>query len=131
LLSDLQGTSGGFDSRMVAGQAQNLAEAQRGGREGFQRQLAQRGLAGSGVGLLARSRLTGQESMQRASFLSSAEQLNQQRRMNLLQLSLGKSPTPTQAAPMGTKSSQKGPSLGYTVISNLSKMKPGPAPGSD
>ena len=105
LLSDLEGTTGGFDSRKVAGQMQNLATSQTSARAGFQRTLAQRGMAGSGVGMLARTRMRGQEATQRAQFLSSAEQKNQQLRMGLFQLGLGKSPTPTQAAPMGQKSS--------------------------
>lgn len=107
LLADLEKTTGGIDSAMVAGQAQSLAMAQGSARTGFQRTLAQRGMAGTGVGLLARSRMRGDQAMQRAQFLSSAQQRNQQLRMGLFQLGLGKSPTPTQAAPMGTKSSSK------------------------
>lgn len=107
LLSDLERTTGGLDSSMVAGQAQSLATAQGAARTGFERTLAQRGMTGSGVGLLARTKFAGQEAMQRAQFLSSAQQRNQQLRMGLFQLGLGKSPTPTQAAPMGTRSKQK------------------------
>lgn len=107
LLADLQKTTGGVDSAMVSGQAQSLATAQGSARTGFQRTLAQRGMAGSGVGLLARSRMRGQEAVQRSQLLSSAQQRNQQLRMGLFQLGLGKSPTPTQAAPMGQKSSSK------------------------
>ena len=108
LLADLEKTTGGIDSAFVAGQGVSLAKAQAAARTGFQRTLAQRGVhGGGGVGLLARSRMRGDQAMQRAQFLSSAQQRNQQLRMGLFQLGLGKSPTPTQAAPMGTKSSSK------------------------
>jgi hypothetical protein len=92
----------GWGEKQALDQAQQVSEA------GFERQQAQRGIAGGGFGQLSMGRFQNEAAKQRFAFANTLGQQHKQRRMQTLQ-QLGQFyPKPTTAAPMGVE--KTGPS---------------------
>jgi len=106
------GTGGQWiGSEFVHGELDNFDRQQAASQGQLDRNLAQRGVTGSGVGSILRQRGSMERGAQRSSVLGGALAAQRAHKMQIMNLGISRTPTPTSAAPMGR--TDKGAKAGF------------------
>jgi predicted NBD/HSP70 family sugar kinase len=94
--------------RFLDQRAQQIGQGFQSAQQSLNQTLAQRGIAGSGIGQQAQVGLAQAQGRSLADLATAGNRELFERQLKLSQLVQGMAPTPTQAAPMGTSQSSSG-----------------------
>ena len=112
LIKELEGSgSQAFENTLRNTQQGQISQTYQASSSALQKQLAQRGLSGSGVEAASLAQLSGERSKATSELAEKARLSNDQKRMNLLQMGGSLSPQPTTAAPY-TQETEKSKFMG-------------------